>query len=909
MDTDIQSVASLARALAGVSQHRRLIELDTALPDALVVERFEGTEAVCDDFRFTLDCLSADAFLDVHALLGKPMALRLRLADGGLRHWHGHCTRVATVGSDGGLSRYQLVMEAWTAFLKLRRNALVFQDLDALGVLERVLDDYPHAALRVDATQSLPVYPITTQYRETDHAFVFRLLADAGLAWRFEHPQHNRGGATLVVFDRDATVPTATEPSLRFHRSDATEGTDAIQRFSEQRHATTSVATTASWQPGQLEALSASAAAAPGGPHLPDLETYVSARSGRFASRAEADQHAALQLDALRLPQRLHAGAGSARSMAPGFAFILTQHPDLSGQSFVPLVIEHKAANNLGSGIAALLDQADQIEHGNYRNRFMAVTSGTPVVPIARYKPTAPGLQTATVVGLAESALTSSRDHQVRIQFPWQRGVAPGSGGLTETGSSANPEGHAPGDETAGAWVRVAEWMAGPNWGSHTLPRIGSEVLVDFLHGDIDQPVITGQLYNGRVAPPFALADGSNHPGTLSGLHTRSLDGSGTQQWVIDDAPGQLRQRLHTSLADSRLEIGYLINHEDARRSGLRGSGFDLATLGWANLRAGGGILLSTSARREGVSTQMDVAEAVARLKGAERTAQAMDEAASTAEVAPLSANERQTKMLMAVDPEQDGRYSGAINGQATTKPAGAERDGGGPVERLATPLLFVEGPDAIVLATPKSAVAYAGGSVHLTSQQDTHVAAGQTVAGVAGGQLALFAQHGPIKLIAADGPMSLQSHTGALEVLADKSVSITARDNRIDVLAKDKIVLQAGQTRITLEGSDITFACPGEFRVRAGQVPFAGGAIGGASLPPLPINLAAMFSEQFHVVSEQDDLPVAGASYRITGSDGRLWEGVTGKDGLTERVFTREIIALTVEILKSSADDERVIK
>ncbi|WP_160291542.1 type VI secretion system Vgr family protein, partial [Lysobacter sp. A03] len=531
MDMDIQSVA---RALARVSQEQRLIELSTALPDALVVERFEGREAVCDDFVFNVDCLSTDAFLDTRALIGNAMALRLRRADdaqgrasaagagcagaaGSLRHWHGHCTRVVALGSDGGLARYRLVMEPWTAFLKLRRNALVFQDLDALGVLERVLDDYPQAALRVDATQSLPVYPITTQYRESDHQFVFRLLANAGLAWRFEHAQEAEGGVTLVVFDRDASVPEAIESTLRFHRSDATEATDAIQRFSEQRQVTASVLGTASWQPEQVEAVAAVATGAPAGPNTPALECFRTPRSGRFAARSDADQHAVLQLDAMRLPQRLHAGAGSARSMASGFAFTLSQHPDLSGQAFVPLVIEHRAANNLDSGIVELLDTAGGIERGNYRNRFLAVTAETPVVPVDRFKPTAPGMQTATVVGLPETAVTSTRDHQVRIQFPWQRGAAPNPGGLAETGSSANPEGHAPGDDTSGTWVRVAEWMAGANWGSHALPRVGSEVLVEFLHGDIDQPVITGQLYNGNVAPPFALADASNHPGPLSG--------------------------------------------------------------------------------------------------------------------------------------------------------------------------------------------------------------------------------------------------------------------------------------------------------------------------------------------------------------------------------------------------------
>ncbi len=128
---------------------------------------------------------------------------------------------------------------------------------------------------------------------------------------------------------------------------------------------------------------------------------------------------------------------------------------------------------------------------------------GTALVPLPPPS-RSPRAQTARVVGLPDAANTASRDHQVRIQFPWQRGVAPQAGGLSDTGSRAHPEGHAPGDHTAGTWVRVAEWLAGPNWGSHALPRIGSEVLVEFLHADIDQPVIAGQLYNGEAAPPFA---------------------------------------------------------------------------------------------------------------------------------------------------------------------------------------------------------------------------------------------------------------------------------------------------------------------------------------------------------------------------------------------------------------------
>ena len=842
MDTDVQSLAATAgRLLASLSQDTRLIEIDTpdmggALPGALVVERFEGFESVCADFRFEIDCLSTSAFLDAKALLGQLLVLRLRQADGSHRHWHGHCTRVAPLGSDGGLARYRLTMAPWTAFLELRRNAIIFPDLDALGVVERIFGDYPQASWRVDANQALPTFPITTQYRESDHDFVFRLLAEAGLAWRFEHAQGTGEGAggnhILVIFDRNSTVPEIGP--VRFHRTDATETSDAINHFTEQRQATANAVTTTSWQPERVEAHAATLDVDPAGPNLPTREVYAAPRAGRYATRHHADLAAGLQLDALSLPGRLHAGAGSVRGLVAGRGFTLTQHPDRSGEGFVPLAIEHAAANNLGSGIVALLDNAG-VERGSYRNRFIAVPADTAIVPMPRPKPTAPGPQTARVVGLANATVTSTRDHQVRIQFPWQRGIAPNRGGLTDAGSSAHPDGHAPGDDTSGTWVRVAEWQAGPNWGTHALPRIGSEVLVEFLHGDIDQPLVIGQLYNGEVAPPFALGDASNHPGTVSGLHSQSLDGSGTQQWLMDDASGQLRQRLHTSLADSRLELGYLLDHDNASRGSLRGQGFDLATLGWANLRAGQGVLLSTTARTNAASTQLDTAEAVSQLKGAERTAQALSDAAAGSQVAELRANAQQTKLTAALDAQQDGKYSGSVNGQSATKPAGANRDGGDPVEKFAIPLLLAESPDAIALATANSALAYAGGNTHLTSQQDAHLAAGHTFAGVSGDHLALFAQHGPIQAIAANGPLSLQAHAGPLELLADTSVTVTATEARIDVLAKSKIVLQAGQTRITLEGGDITFACPGNFTVKAGEVPFKSGANGAAALDELP--------------------------------------------------------------------------
>ena len=156
-------------------------------------------------------------------------------------------------------------------------------------------------------------------------------------------------------------------------------------------------------------------------------------------------------------------------------------------------------------------------------------------------------------------------------------------------------------------------------------------------------------------------------------------------------------------------------------------------------------------------------------------------------------------------------------------------------MERFAQPLLTAESPDRIAFATPASALAYAGAHLHLTVQDDAHLAAGQTFAAVSGRHGALLAQSGDLRVIAANGPVTVQAHTGKLELLADQSVTVTATDERIDVLAKDKIVLQAGQTRVTLEGGNITFECPGNFTVKASQQPFRGGESTPAEIDLLP--------------------------------------------------------------------------
>lgn len=861
---------SALRALLAAPSHRtRLLQLQGP-HDGLVVERFEGEESVCGQSRLQIDCLSTDAFLDIDPWLEQPLTLQLRLATGSLRQWHGLCTEVAQLGSDGGLARYRLVLEPWTALLRLRRNALVFQDKDIRAICSQVFADYPQASFRFDVQSALPTRPITTQYRETDWAFVTRLLADAGLAWRIEHTQDADAAHTLVIFEPEAAMPELG--TLRFHRADAAEASDGITTFSERRQPVPNASTVGSWHSEQVRAVVAQHNADTGA--VPALEVHVQPRAGHFGESHWAQHAAQARLDALRVSQDVFCGAGSERSLAAGACFSLSQHPQYPAQTFRLLVVSHAAVNNLDHGIAALLGHT-ALERGTYRNRFLATDAQVPLRALPQDRPTVHGPQTARVVGVAGATVSSNRDHQVRIQFAWQRGTPPNPGGMTDTGSAHS--GHAPGDHTSGSWVPVAEWLAGPNWGTSFLPRIGSEVLVEFLHGDIDQPRITGQLYNGHVPPPFGggVDAQAHHPGVLSGLHTQAHDGSGTQQWVMDDTPGQLRTRLHSSLADSQLGLGYLIEHQDVARGALRGEGFELSTQGWGNVHAGQGLLLSASAQARAHSTMLDNAGVVAQLKGAERSLEQMQHLLQQQQVPGMSAWQSTGLLRELIDPQADGRFHGQVNGQSPFKPHDGRTPGDEPVERFAKPMLLAEAPHHIAWTTPASAVAYAGQNLQMTVQQDLHVNAGQTLATVCGQQISLFAQRGPLRVIAADGPVSLQAHDGELELLADKAITITATDNRIDVLAQDKVVLQAGSSAITLEGGNITFSCPGEFRVRASDHPLMGAGSNVPLIAPLPRggqDIPNWIALDYRDVDTQQAM--AGTPYEIQFKSGAILKG-----------------------------------
>ncbi|HSI51705.1 MAG TPA: type VI secretion system Vgr family protein [Ideonella sp.] len=908
---------------AWLEETERLLKLQTALPAlSLVAERAVMREAVNQPFELVVDCLSTSAHFELKTLIGEQMTLSLRQADSGYRPWHGFVVEAAQLGSDGGLARYRLVMQPWLSVLALRLDSYVYQDKTSLEIVEDIFADYPAANWRIAAVQSasLRKRSLCTQYRESDLAFVQRLLTQDGLSYHFEHlggdaaaAADTAGQARHCLVITDAGSERDDLGDIRFaqlHPTAVLAGLeDPITAFMAQRQLTANAVTLGSWNHKSLAGSSASQPSQLELGDVPTLEVYDGAGAYRYQDSDGAERAARLALGALELQAKRFEGQGGARALRAGANFSLIDHSlygantsslsyagaELASRqrpdnAFTVLAVEHHIANNLGSEAAELLGST-AIARGSYRNHFHAVPAAAPLLPRWRAGPTAPSVLTARVVGLADEAITTERDHRVKVQFHFQRGQQPNAGGLAHA-CSADTEGNAPGNEQSGTWVRVATPAAGANWGSVFTPRIGAEVAVQFIEGDIDRPLITGGVYNGPQTPPFSAGQdsGVNHPGVLSGLHSQGLDGGGHNQWVVDDAPGQLRTRLTTSYAGSELGLGHLIGQSasSAQRGAWRGSGFEANTQGWASVRAAQGLLISTSARAgtygSAQGSQMDNQEALAQLKAAQDLGQRLGQAAQAIGAQGLQAHDEGqdlAKLIQALDPQQDGKHPESVNGQPASVPSDGRSGEGEPVPAFAQPAMLLDTPSAHLQATPASIQHFAGQRLAMVAQGDLQASAAHTWAQVSGQTGSLYAHQGGLQLKAANGPVSLRAHTDELKLLADQSVTIVSVNDEIRISANSKIELIAGQSGITLEGGDITFTTPGAFTVKSATHAMLGRGSQAAELPALPVGKIGTAPLEIELHFHYDDLsPVPGAPYKVTFGDGTVLQGALDDAG-----------------------------
>lgn len=857
-----QDSSGLSRlSTAGIEQANRLLNLSTPLGEnRLVAETLSAREQLgAGACRLDLTALSDDAHIPLKALLGQPVTLRLQTAldRAQPRIWHGHVTAAQFRGANGGLARYGLTVEPWLAFLRARRDSFAYQDKTVFDIVESIFGDYngqgtlaPQWRWDVKDRAAYARRSLTIQYRETDYAFVERLLAEEGL---FYWVEHQADGHTLVIADHNGAFQPGPQASVRFARADVTETQDSIQQWSQRKRWQTNAVRLASWDYRSVQARPVAAQA--------QMEAHADAQAGAielacndypgqyaYEDGAQGERLAHNALAAIRVREQSYEGAGTVRTLAPGQRFELTGHYQQGGPSaYVVIAIDHQARNNfdadLGRAQGGGADAHDRADF--YRNTFTCIGMETEFRPATRDghgerlhpRPTVFGAQTALVVG-AQEPVHTDRDHRVKVQFHWQRGKAASS-------RLAHPSGdeNAPAADELGAWVRVAEPVAGGDWGGHFVPRVGQEVLVEFLHGDIDRPVVVGALYNGEGAEdaphnqvqagaanatgnaPAWFAGGSDghaHNAVMSGFKTQALPASGAgtggyNQLVQDDTPGQARLTASTTQADTRLNLGHIKQQRDNERLEDLGHGAELSTRESMALRAGAGLLISADLRENAEGALLDSAEAARQIERAMESAR---------ELADMAARQ---KAVLEDDPEtvpaQDALEHVLEVVEATQE--GAGDSSGEPVAAYSEPHVQVSAPSGIGQYTPADAFLVAGGTFAQVAPDVNWVSSANVALGVAAGAV-LFTLGNPpsgaravkdqgLRLHAAGGRLRLHSQDAKMALSAEKAVTVSSSAASVTVEAKQRLLATAGGAYLRVEGGGIQLHAPGKVELKAG--------------------------------------------------------------------------------------------
>ncbi|MBO3275758.1 type VI secretion system Vgr family protein [Pseudomonas schmalbachii] len=471
----------------------------------LQVLGFQGEEALDSCYRFEIELVS-ERPVDPAGLLSKPAFLAFDDRQHGV---HGLIREAVQGAWDGRFCRLRAILEPHFANLALRRNQRIFQHKDARQIIATILGEHGISSFAFRLLNPPPVRDYCVQYDESDLHFVSRLCEEEGLHYHFEH---NPGDHTLVF--GDGPPAWATIGSVEYLQdSGLVADHPVIKQFDSGVALRTSRVTRRDYDFEHPSLLLEGSARDDG---RPDLEDYD--YPGLFRSGARGKQLSRIALQRQR-SDSLQASGGGDRPLASGHLITLTDHP-LPACNALWLVTR---VSHWGRQPQVLQELVEHASEQGYRNQFQAIPGETFHRPALNHpKPRVLGSQTAVVTGPASEEIYCDEYGRVKVQFHWDR------------------DGQR--DEHSSCWVRVASGWAHDGYGHVLIPRIGMEVLVSFLEGDPDQPLIHGCLPNKLRRVPYALPEHK----TRSVFKTNSSRGGrGSNELRIEDRKGAEQIYIH----------------------------------------------------------------------------------------------------------------------------------------------------------------------------------------------------------------------------------------------------------------------------------------------------------------------------------------------------------------------------
>lgn len=754
------------------------IDVGGGEPENLDVYAFHGREQVSDGYIFNIEAVTRRANVDIPRLLGCPCHLDITDKSGGTRHLHGLVRQMKQMHTANSVTHYLLEVTPRLYFLKKTQDHRIYQHMTVPDIIQQVLNKhgFPEEAYTFQLRDKYPKREYCTQYGESDYHFICRLAEEEGIYFFHEHRQD----AHILHFcDSEGGLPIPGESRLRFYSGSGQPADTAVIARLELNHRISSdSATLRDWNfttPSADLTSHESDTSTPPAQARP-LETYQFPHL--YQARREGEHYAAVQI--LRQTSRSHwvECRSDASRHTPGYVFELYGHhrQDVN-RSWWITEVRHE-----GRQPAVLGNEAPEERGLEYAAWLRAIPSETRFVPEQRHrKVRIEGVQSAIVTGLGGEEVHCDAYGRVKVRFHWDR-----------TG---------PNDERSSCWVRVSSALAGEGFGAIQLPRIGQEVLVEFMEGDPDRPIITGRVYNAAHMPPWHLPEQKH----LSGLQSKEFHGGQRNQLVLDDTRGQVQAQLSSDHGLSQLNLGYItrVGHGVGRED-FRGEGFELRTDHWGVVRAAKGLFLSTFARSRAAKHQKEVTEVATGLKQSLEQYEAQGkfavEHAAQAEIDDLK------KVVSSLQRQLD-----EIKG-------GGQKHG-----ELSTPQVVLASSSG--LAVSADAMLQLRGAAHtvLTSGGHTALASGASLLATALEKVSLFAHKAGMKLFAAAGKVEIQAQTAGVDVIADQVLKLISAKKSVEIAAAEEIKLSCGGSYIKINEKGIEQGTGGKWVAHGGSHSFSG--------------------------------------------------------------------------------------
>lgn len=527
-----------------LTQENKLLSIYTPLgKDVLLLAKLRGQEGLSEIFNFYIDLFSEKDKIAFEDIIGQNVTITISLADGSYRYLNGLISRfsqeygVSMPGSGFRSSYYSATVVPWFWLLTRTSDSRIFQNLSVPDIVEQIFSEKGFTDYKLNLSATYQPREYTVQYRETDYNFVSRLLEDEGICYFFSHED---GTHTMVLADSSgANEPCPMQESANFRLSgekhigyeDQIDSLKMVKEIQAGRYSLNDY----NYEIPNNDLKVTSDTTHVFGPGEREMYDYP----GGYDKRNMGDSLATLRMEEEEARIITLSGASDCRAFASGYRFKLHDsfQDDWNDKEYLLTRVSHEVDQSAQyfTGASAAGDE------GSYKNHFECIPHEVPFRPVRNTrKPVVDGVQTAVVVGPSGEEIYTDDYGRVKVQFHWDR-----EGTL---------------DENSSCWLRVGQSMAGNGWGALFLPRVGHEVIVEFIEGDPDRPIVTGQVYHGINRPPYKLPDEKTKSTFKS---NSSPDGGGFNEIRFEDKKGEEQLFTHAEKnqdvrvkADSREWIG-----------------------------------------------------------------------------------------------------------------------------------------------------------------------------------------------------------------------------------------------------------------------------------------------------------------------------------------------------------------